>query len=63
MGDGDSASAPRSLQAEILERTWVALRKTEFDEELTEKLVGLADAGRISYSTEIIAAIEASVRR
>lgn len=63
MGSGDDASAPRSLQREILDRTWAELKSKEFDEELIQKLVGLADEGRISHSTEVIAAIESSVAK
>lgn len=61
MGTGDTTSAPRSLQKEILDRTWTGLKSKEFDEGLIEKLAALAEDGRISHSTEVIAAIESSV--
>jgi hypothetical protein len=61
MGSGETASAPRSLQKEILDRTWTDLKSKEFDGGLIEKLAALAEEGRISHSTEVIAAIEGSV--
>lgn len=62
MTTGDSVSAPRSLQKEILDRTWDELSAKGFDEELIAKLRSLAVEGRVSHSTQVIAAIEESVQ-
>ncbi len=61
MGTEDSTSAPRSLQKEILDRTWAELKKQGVDETLIHKLSELGAGGRISHSAQVIAAIEESV--
>ena len=62
MSSGESNSAPRSLQKEILHRTWAELTAKGFDEHLIAKLTSLAAEGRISHSAQVIAAIEESVQ-
>ena len=61
MGSGETTSAPRSLQKEILERAWEELKAQDYDQELIKKLAALAAEGRISHTTEVIAAIKGSV--
>lgn len=61
MAGNDSPPAPRSLQREILDRTWSALKNKGMDKTLIHKLSELGAEGRISHAAQVIAAIEESV--